>query len=334
MSILVTGGAGFIGSHIVDFLLERGHKVVVLDNMFSGKHENMAHNMLNPDFTFCYGDITDLNTVRSIFIKHNVKSVCHQAAVGSVPRSVDDPLTSHNTNVNGFLNILIVMKELGVKRIVYASSSSVYGDNTQLPKIEDYIGKPLSPYAITKYIDELYANIFSKLYDLECIGLRYFNVFGARQDPNSIYSAVIPKFITKILNNEQVVINGDGSFSRDFTHVSNVVNANYLALTTDNDKCFREVFNIGLGGCISILELYNIISDSIITINKQSPSVSSQLLKNLNNINNVIFAQVRNGDVPHSNASIDKAKELLQYNPVIDFNEGIRLTVKHFIDKL
>lgn len=333
MSILVTGGAGFIGSHIVDFLLERGHKVVVLDNMFSGKHENMAHNMSNPDFTFCYGDIADLNTVRSIFIKHNVKSVCHQAAVGSVPRSVDDPLTSHNTNVNGFLNILIVMKELGVKRIVYASSSSVYGDNTQLPKVEDYIGKPLSPYAITKYIDELYANIFSKLYDLECIGLRYFNVFGARQDPNSIYSAVIPKFITKILNNEQVVINGDGSFSRDFTHVSNVVNANYLALTTDNDKCFREVFNIGLGGCISILELYNIISDSITTF-KQSPSVSSQLLKNLNNINNVIFAQVRNGDVPHSNASIDKAKELLQYNPVIDFNEGIRLTVKHFIDKL
>ena len=310
MKILLTGGAGFIGSHICDYLLENGHCVRVIDNLITGNKNNIKHHMNNPNFEFMYGDITNLENVRKAF--KNIDAICHQAALGSVPRSIDDPLISHNTNVNGFLNILIAAKENNIKRIVYASSSAVYGDHPVLPKVESNIGKPLSPYAITKYIDELYARIFTELYDMECIGFRYFNVFGPRQDPNGPYAAVIPKFISSLKNNKAPIINGDGSYSRDFTYVKNIVMANYLGLTTTNHKCFGEIFNIGAGGRVTLLEMYNSI-------------------KKIMNVDiEPIFGPNRKGDIPHSNANVDKAKELLNYEPLISFDEGIQLTINSF----
>jgi len=311
MNILVTGGAGFIGSNIVKFLLENNHKVRVIDNLITGHLKNINEFMEHPNFEFILCDITNIDDLRKNMC--NIDAITHQAALGSVPRSVNDPLTSHNTNVNGFLNILIVAKELNIKRIVYASSSSVYGDNNELPKIENKIGNQLSPYAITKYIDELYARIFTQLYDLECIGLRYFNVFGPKQDPNGVYAAVIPKFITQIKNNSDVIINGDGNNSRDFTYIDNVVRANYLALTTDNKQCFGEIFNIGAGGRITILEMFNII-------------------KNILNSDKIpILGPNRKGDIPHSNADIEKAKLLLNYDPKISFEEGIIKTIDYYV---
>jgi UDP-N-acetylglucosamine 4-epimerase len=311
MHILVTGGAGFIGSNIVKFLLENNHTVRVIDNLITGHLENINEFIDHPNFEFILCDITNIDDLRKNMC--NIDAITHQAALGSVPRSVNDPLTSHNTNVNGFLNILIVAKELNIKRIVYASSSSVYGDNNELPKIENKIGNQLSPYAITKYIDELYARIFTQLYDLECIGLRYFNVFGPKQDPNGVYAAVIPKFITQIKNNLDVTINGDGNNSRDFTYIDNVVRANYLALTTDNKQCFGEIFNIGAGGRITILEMFNII-------------------KNILNSDKIpIFGPNRKGDIPHSNADIEKAKLLLNYDPKISFEEGIIKTIDYYV---
>ena len=298
--ILVTGGAGFIGSHIVDYLLRRNLKVLVIDNLSTGNMNNLKKAMSDPNFKFVYGSITDLELLRK-HMKY-VGAVSHQAALGSVPRSIDDPLSSHNSNVNGFLNILVIMKEYNIKRIVYASSSSVYGDSTILPKTEDIIGKPLSPYAITKYIDELYANNFCKLYGIEAIGLRYFNVFGPRQDPNRAYAAVIPKFIKSLIDKKRVTINGDGSFSRDFTHVSNIVRANCLALTTDDPKCYGEIFNIGAGGRVSLEELYNYISS------------------NLNSGLEPIYGVERIGDIPHDYALIYKVSlciKCLKINPFL-----------------
>ena len=308
--ILVTGGAGFIGSHIVDYLLRRNLKVLVIDNLSTGNMNNLKKAMSDPNFKFVYGSITDLELLRK-HMKY-VGAVCHQAALGSVPRSIDDPLSSHNSNVNGFLNILVIMKEYNIKRIVYASSSSVYGDSIILPKTEEIIGKPLSPYAITKYIDELYANNFSKLYGIEAIGLRYFNVFGPRQDPNGAYAAVIPKFIKSLIDKKRVTINGDGTFSRDFTHVSNIVRANCLALTTDDPKCYGEIFNIGAGGRVSLEELYNYISS------------------NLNSGLEPIYGEERIGDIPHSNADITKAEEMLGYKVEGCFNDYIRDTINYY----
>ena len=310
MKVLLTGGAGFIGSHLCDYLLENGYEVRVIDNLITGNKKNIEHHFNNKNFDFCYGDITNLETIRKVL--DGIDIICHQAALGSVPRSVEDPLSSHNANVNGFLNILLAAKEKNIKRIVYASSSSVYGDEQELPKIENKIGKQLSPYAITKYIDELYAKNFTELYNMECIGLRYFNVFGPRQDPNGAYAAVIPKFITSLKNNKQPIINGDGSYSRDFTYVKNVIEANYLALTTTNNKCFGQVFNIGAGGRITILEMFNSI-------------------KNILNLDiKPILGENRKGDIPHSNANINKASEFLGYNPKISFNEGIKLTIDYY----
>lgn len=310
MKILLTGGAGFIGSHICDFLLENNHQVRVLDNFITGYKKNIDHHRNDPNFEFIYGDITNLEIVRKAC--KNIDAICHQAALGSVPRSINDPLTTHNINVNGFLNILLVAKENNIKRVVYASSSSVYGDEQTLPKTECKIGKQLSPYAITKYIDEMYARIFTELYGLECIGMRYFNVFGPRQDPNGAYAAVIPKFITSLKNGIAPIINGNGEYSRDFTFVKNVVDANYLALTTTNNKCFGEVFNIGAGGRITILEMYNAIKN-IVGYNIKP-----------------IFGEIRKGDISHSNANIDKANEMLLYEPKISFNEGIKMTIKSY----
>jgi len=313
LCILVTGGCGFIGSNIVEVLLKSGvKKVRVLDNLSTGYLKNIKFLLDKYDnLEYMYGSITDLETCRKAVKGINV--VSHQAAIGSVPRSVADPLTSHNNNVNGFFNILLACKEEGIKRLVYASSSSVYGDEETLPKREDRTGNVLSPYAATKAIDEIYANVFTRTYNMECIGMRYFNVFGPRQDPKGAYAAVIPKFIDLMKNGKQPTINGDGSYSRDFTFIDNVVQANILALTTENEECFGQAFNIGAGGRFSILHLFNVLKESI------------------NFEKDVIFGNNRAGDIPHSNADISKARELLGYNPKVSFERGIKLTLNYFI---
>ena len=304
--ILVTGGAGFIGSNIVETLLNNGVKFVrIMDNLKTGKMENIQQFLDKFDnIEFLYGDISNIEDCRKAML--GIDLICHQAALGSVPRSINDPLSSHISNVNGFLNILLAAKEKGIKRVVYASSSSVYGDHPVLPKVEENTGNVLSPYAATKKIDEIYASVFTKCYDMECIGLRYFNIFGPRQDPNGAYAAVIPKFIKLMKEGKQPTINGDGSFSRDFTYVGNAVQANLLALTTENKECFGEAFNIGAGGQISLLELIKVLQKELKT-----------------NIE-PIFGENRPGDIPHSNADITKAKKLLGYNPTITFEEGMK----------
>ena len=265
LNVLVTGGAGFIGSNIVETLLTNGVKFVrIMDNLKTGKMENIQF-LLNKyeNVEFFYGDISNLEDCRKAV--KNIDVITNQAALGSVPRSVDDPLSSHIANVNGFLNILVAAKEQNIKRVVYASSSSVYGDHPVLPKVEENTGNVLSPYAATKAIDEIYAGVFTRCYNMECIGLRYFNIFGPRQDPNGAYAAVIPKFISLMKSGKQPVINGDGSFSRDFTYVENAVQANILGLTTENKKCFGEAFNIGAGGQTSLLELIGVLQKELKT---------------------------------------------------------------------
>ena len=305
-SILVTGGAGFIGSNIVEALLLNGAKFVrIIDNLATGSKKNIEHLLDNyPNLEFMYGDISNLDTCR-MAVK-GIDVITHQAALGSVPRSILLPLQSHVANVNGFLNILIAANEEGIKRVVYASSSSVYGDNSTLPKIEDNTGSVLSPYAATKAIDEIYANVFTRCYDMECIGLRYFNIFGPRQNPNGAYAAVIPKFISSIRSGKSPTIYGDGTFSRDFTYVANAVHANLLGLTTNNKECYGESFNIGCEGQTSLNDLVIIINTLMCT----------NIMPN--------YGELRKGDIPHSNADISKARQLLHYNPIVNFSDGIK----------
>tara|TARA_B100001287_G_scaffold276853_2_gene290129 strand:+ start:19803 stop:20750 length:948 start_codon:yes stop_codon:yes gene_type:complete len=306
LRILVTGGAGFIGSNIVETLLKQGVKHVrILDNLITGKMENIQFLLDKYDnVEFMYGSIADLETCRKAVKDMDV--ITNQAALGSVPRSIADPLSSHIANVNGFLNILIAAKEEGIKRVVYASSSSVYGDHPVLPKVEENTGNVLSPYAATKAIDEIYAGVFYRCYGMECIGLRYFNIFGPRQDPNGAYAAVIPKFISLMRSGQQPIINGDGTFSRDFTYVENAVQANILGLTTENEKCFGEAMNIGAGGQTSLLELIEVLK------------------KELDVDIDPIFGPERPGDIPHSNADISKAQNMLGYDPKISFEMGMK----------
>jgi UDP-N-acetylglucosamine/UDP-N-acetylgalactosamine 4-epimerase len=311
--ILITGGAGFIGSNLIDYFLEKGHEVVCLDNLATGFEHNIAHNFENRRFRFLKGDIRDLETCRMAVKDCDV--VSHQAALGSVPRSLKDPITSNDVNIGGFVNMLVAARDEKVQRFVYAASSSTYGDSKKLPKVEDEIGKPLSPYAITKYVNELYAEVFSKSYGMQCIGLRYFNVFGRRQDPNGAYAAVIPLWVKQLMEYKQPVINGDGSYSRDFTYIDNVIQANEKALFTPAEKIskakhFAEVFNIAYGGNTNLIDLFEALRENLAKFDEKIAGI------------NPLFGPVRAGDIPHSQASIEKAKKLLDYRPQYDARQG------------
>lgn len=308
MKILVTGGAGFIGSNLVGALLRRQEiaGVRVLDNLATGSMENLKDYQDDPRFEFVLGDIRDYETCLKAC--EGISAISHQAALGSVPRSINDPITSNNVNITGTLHVFTAAKEQGIKRVVYAASSSTYGDHPGLPKVEDAIGNPLSPYAVTKYVNELYAQVYARLYDLEPIGLRYFNIFGPRQNPKGPYAAVIPLFVQALMLNQPPRINGDGSHSRDFTFVDNAVNANILALQTTNPAAVNQVYNIACGHQTSLLELFEKLREEAGTELKPD------------------FGPERKGDVKHSLASIDKAESLLGYKPLVNINEGLRQT--------
>ncbi len=323
---LITGVAGFIGSNLAEFLLKQNQKVVGLDNFSTGYQKNLDDIKTNitqeewQNFSFVEGDIKDYNTCEAI--TKDIDIILHQAALGSVPRSIDDPITSNLSNVTGFLNMLTAAKNNNVKRFVYASSSSVYGDSKELPKVEERTGNLLSPYAVTKYTNELYAGVFHKCYGFESIGLRYFNVFGKRQDPNGAYAAVIPKWLGSLINKEDVYINGDGKTSRDFTYIANVIQSNILAGMTTNKKAFGEVFNAGIGGRLTLNELYN--------------SINRELEKNLENFNkkDPIYRDFRAGDIRHSNANIDKLKNMVGYEPTHNIDSGLEESIKWYIENL
>ena len=314
--ILVTGGAGFIGSNLCEALLEKGNKVVCLDNFATGKIENVEQFLKDTNFALIEGDIRKLEDC--LKATKDVDYVLHQAALGSVPRSIKDPITSNDVNVSGFLNMLVASRDNRVKRFVFAASSSTYGDSESMPKVEDIIGKPLSPYAITKYVNELYADIFSKTYGLETIGLRYFNVFGRKQDPNGAYAAVIPKFVSQLMKGESPVINGDGNHSRDFTYIDNVIQANLLSLVTTDKRAINNVYNVAFGDRNTLNDLMRYLKNYL-----------SELDAKISNIE-VINGPNRIGDIHHSHASVDKAKELLNYNPQFSLQKGLKEAVKWY----
>ena len=314
--VLVTGGAGFIGSNLCEALLEKGNKVVCLDNFSTGKRENLEELLKDTNFTLIEGDIRKLEDC--LKATKDVDYVLHQAALGSVPRSIKDPITSNDVNVSGFLNMLVAARDNKVKRFVFAASSSTYGDSESMPKVEDIIGKPLSPYAITKYVNELYADIFSKTYGLETIGLRYFNVFGRKQDPNGAYAAVIPKFVSQLMNGESPVINGDGNYSRDFTYIDNVIQANLLSLVTTNEKAINTVYNVAYGDRNTLNDLMGYLKEYLSEFDSKISQVE------------VIYGPNRAGDIPHSHASVDKAKEKLNYNPQFTLQQGLKEAVKWY----
>ncbi len=317
MQILVTGGAGFIGSNTCDALLALNHTVICLDNFLTGRISNLSDAIKHPNFTLIEGDIRNYSTCE-LAIK-NCDIVLHLAALGSVPRSINDPITTNDININGFLNMLTATKNTGIKRFVFAASSSTYGDSTALPKIEHQIGRPLSPYAVTKYVGELYADVFSKSYGIEFIGLRYFNVFGRRQDPQGAYAAVIPKFISQLLKNEAPIINGDGSFSRDFTYIDNVVEINIQALLTQNESAINEIYNVACGEATSLNSLFQMLRNELALF---EPSVKAI---------EPIYEKIRVGDIPHSLASIEKAQALLAYQPTTNVEEGIKKSVAWYL---
>lgn len=318
--ILVTGGAGFIGSNLCKSLLDKKNKVTCLDNFVTGKKENLTHLLLNEDFKLIEGDIRNIEDCKAA-VKDN-DYVLHQAALGSVPRSIKDPITSNDVNITGFLNMLVASRDAGVKRFVYAASSSTYGDSESMPKVEEIIGKPLSPYAITKYVNELYADIFSKTYGLETIGLRYFNVFGRKQDPKGAYAAVIPKFVSQLMNGKSPIINGDGTFSRDFTYIDNVVQANMLSLVADNPMAINTVYNVAFGDRNTLNELVSYLKEYL-----------SEFDSSIKNID-IVYGPKRVGDIPHSHASVKKAKELLNYDPKFSLQKGLKEAVKWYWENL
>lgn len=319
-SILITGGAGFIGSNLCEHFLQKGYRVTCLDNFATGHRYNIEPFLSQENFTLIEGDIRDLEVCNQAV--KEVDYVLHQAALGSVPRSINDPITSNEVNVSGFLNMLVASRDAGVKRFVYAASSSTYGDSESLPKVEEKIGKPLSPYAITKYVNELYADIFSKTYGLETIGLRYFNVFGRRQDPNGAYAAVIPKFVMQLMKHESPVINGDGNYSRDFTYIDNVIQMNELAMTTQNSEALNTVYNTAFGDRTTLNDMVHYLKLYLSEFDAAIADVP------------VIHGPNRIGDIPHSLASIDKAKKLLHYHPEYSFQRGLKAAVAWYWENL
>lgn len=314
--ILVTGGAGFIGSNLCEDLLKYDNNVICLDNFSTGYRKNIAPFLTHPNFQLIDGDIRNIIDCQTAV--QDVDIVLHQAALGSVPRSLDDPATANEVNITGFLNMLIAARDAGVKRFVYAASSSTYGDSDYLPKVEDLIGKPLSPYAVTKYVNELYAHVFGLSYEMETIGLRYFNVYGRRQDPDGAYAAVIPKFIQQFMKFESPVINGDGSYSRDFTYIDNVIQMNHLAATTEDKSAIGQVFNTAVGERTTLLQVTQLIQHYLA---EYDPKISTIEIK---------FGPSRQGDIAHSLASVDKAKELLGYEPSHDLAEGLKESLKWY----
>lgn len=320
--ILVTGGAGFIGSNLCEELVKKGYYVICLDNFSTGRIENIQGLIDNNSdrFKLIVGDIRNLDTCLNAV--NGVDVVFHEAALGSIPRSIDDPITTNAVNISGFLNMLVAAKNAKIDRFIFAASSSTYGDNETIPKVEDNIGKPLSPYALTKYVDELYAHVFSITYGLKYIGIRYFNVFGRRQNPNSAYAAVIPLFIKKLLKHEQPIINGDGSNSRDFTYIDNIIHINMLALETLSPKAFNQIYNGAGGENTSVLELEQLITKKLSSYDNCIGCIAP------------IFGPNRIGDIKHSKASISKAKELLGYNPVCTFEDGLKKTIYWYLTNL
>jgi UDP-N-acetylglucosamine/UDP-N-acetylgalactosamine 4-epimerase len=327
---LITGVAGFIGSNLLEKLLILNQKVVGLDNFDTGHQHNIEQaiqdannvtgNDLSSNFKFINGDIRELGDCKEAC--SGVDYVLHQAALGSVPRSIEDPINTNRANIDGFLNMLVASKDANVRRFVYAASSSTYGDHPDLPKVEDKIGNPLSPYAVTKVVNELYANVFAKTYGFKAIGLRYFNIFGKRQDPNGAYAAVIPKWVAAILNKEDVFINGDGETSRDFCYIDNTVQMNLLAATTDNDEATDQVYNVALNDRTSLNKLYQMIEERLIQrtvgLEKKEP----------------VYRDFRAGDVRHSQANIDKAQELLNYQPKYMISDGMDESMDWYVDSL
>ncbi|CAM4030660.1 SDR family oxidoreductase [Flavobacterium weaverense] len=318
--ILITGGAGFIGSNLCEYFLAKGNKVVCLDNFATGHRHNLKDFISNPDFTLIEGDIR--NASDCVAAVKGVDYVLHQAALGSVPRSLNDPVTTNDVNVSGFLNMLVAARDEKVKRFVYAASSSTYGDSESLPKVEEVIGKPLSPYAITKYVNELYAEIFSKTYGLQTIGLRYFNVFGRKQDPNGAYAAVIPKFVMQMMQHENPKINGDGNYSRDFTYIDNVIQMNELAMLTQNPEAINTVYNTAFGDRNTLNNLVNYLKEYLSEHDSKIADVEIE------------YGPNRAGDIPHSLASIDKAKKFLGYNPKFSMQQGLKEAVGWYWDNL
>ncbi|RKS99969.1 SDR family oxidoreductase [Flavobacterium sp. 123] len=319
-TILITGGAGFIGSNLCEYFLSKKYKVVCLDNFATGHRHNVKLFMNDPNFTLIEGDIRNLVDCQNAV--KGVDYVLHEAALGSVPRSIIDPVTTNDVNVSGFLNMLVASRDAKVKRFIYAASSSTYGDSVGLPKVEDVIGKPLSPYAITKYVNELYAEIFSRTYGLETIGLRYFNVFGRKQDPNGAYAAVIPKFVMQLMQLESPIINGDGNYSRDFTYIDNVIQMNELAMITTNTEAVNTVYNTAFGDRTTLNDLLKYLKEYLSKYDSRIANVE------------IIHGPNRAGDIPHSLASIDKAKSLLHYNPKYSMQEGLKEAVEWYWNNL
>lgn len=319
-TILITGGAGFIGSNLCEYFLQSGYQVRCLDNFSTGHPENILHLVPNPDFELVVGDIRNFDDcVKAV---SGVDYVLHEAALGSVPRSIKDPITTNAVNIGGFLNMLVAARDAGVRRFIYAASSSTYGDSKSLPKVEDVIGRPLSPYAVTKYVDELYADVFARTYGMECIGLRYFNVFGRRQDPNGAYAAVIPLFVKKFIAHESPVVNGTGDYSRDFTYVENVIEMNRLALESTNPDAVNQVYNTACG---ERTDLNTLASSLRSLLSKYDPEIASI---------EILHGPERLGDIPHSLASIDKAHSLLGYKPLYMFEQGLEKAVDWYWENL
>ena len=318
--ILITGGAGFIGSNLCEYFLKQGHEIRALDNLATGRLRNIEQLLAEKNFEFIEGDIRNLETCRSAVRGFDV--VMHQAALGSVPRSIDRPIDTNAVNIDGFVNMLVAAKDEGIERFIYAASSSTYGDSKELPKVEERIGKPMSPYAVTKLANELYADVFHKIYGLKTIGLRYFNVFGRNQDPDGAYAAAIPRFVKAFMEGRSPEIHGDGEQTRDFTYIENVLHANECALQTQNEEAFNQVFNVAYGQRTSVNQIVKKLQHLLA---EKDPGIQSV---------EIVYGPARQGDVRDSLADVSKAKRLMGYNPEFDVPQGIERAIDWYWEDL